>query len=59
MYMEPRGAGNQLLDDRVHKQNLKRHKLRVSNARRKGDPIALKSFAEHNPRVINNAKAVQ
>ena len=40
MYMEPRGAGNALLDERVHKQNLKKHKLRVSNARRKGDPTA-------------------
>ena len=44
--MEPRGAGNALLDERVQKVNHKKHRLRVSNARKKGDPISQKHYAE-------------
>ena len=58
MYMEPRGTGNPVLDERIQKQNLKKHKLRVSAARRKGDPASQARFVGHNLRTINNAKAV-
>ena len=60
MYMETRGAGNPLIDERIKKQQMKKHKLRVSQARNKGDPITKKTFfSEQNPRLINNAKAIQ
>ena len=58
--MEPRGAGNPIIDERIKQQNMKKHKLRVSQARYKGDPNTKKSFlGDSNPRFINNAKAIQ
>ena len=42
--MEPRGAGNPIIDERIKQQNMKKHKLRVSQARYKGDPNTKKSF---------------
>ena len=61
MYMEERGAGNSLIDNRVQKQSLMKHKKAVKYARRRGDPETLKDWRDQETaqRQLNNAKAAQ